>query len=202
MIRANEGAANAQEDCSQVSLIAEARTEGPAVGRRPLAARVALVRIVFGLIWAVDAWLKWQSAFAAGFKDSIVEGAKHQPGFFKPWFDFWVHVVSINPAIFASLTAVLETLIALSLIVGLARRPMYVIGFAYSILIWATAEGFGGPYSAGATDLGTAITYAVVFALLFLIDDLAGPSPFAIDSLIERRVPAWGRIARLPRRTP
>jgi len=41
---------------------------GRSVERRPLAARVALIRIVFGLIWAVDAWLKWQPDFAAGFR--------------------------------------------------------------------------------------------------------------------------------------
>lgn len=172
-----------------------------AVERRPLAKRVALIRIIFGLIWAVDAWLKWQPGFAAGFKDSIVEGAKHQAAFLKPWFDFWIHAASINPPLMASLTALLETLIAISLVFGLARRPMYIVGFVYSLLIWATAEGFGGPYTAGATDLGTAITYAVVFALLFLVDDLAGRSPLAIDSWIERRVPWWARVARMPPET-
>jgi nitrite reductase (NO-forming) len=147
----------------------------------------------------VDASLKWQPDFAAGFKDSIVEGAKHQAAFLKPWFDFWIHVASLSPAVLASLTAVLETLIAISLLLGLARRPMYLVGFVYSLGIWATAERFGGSSTGGATDLGTAITYAVVFALLFLIDELAGRSPLALDSLIEQRVPAWGRVARLPR---
>lgn len=161
--------------------------------------RVALIRIIFGLIWAADAWLKWQPDFLTGFKDSITEGAKHQPAFLKPWFDFWIHVASINPTALASLTALLETLIAISLVFGLVRRPMYIVGFVYSLLIWATAEGFGGPYAAGSTDLGTAITYAVVFALLFLVDDLAGRSPLAIDSWIEGHLPGWSRIARLPR---
>ncbi len=97
--------------------------------RRPLAARVALIRIVFGLIWTVDAWLKWQPDFAAGFKDSIVQGAKHQAAFLKPWFDFRIHVATLNPAVLASLTTILETLIAISLLLGLARRPMYLVGF-------------------------------------------------------------------------
>jgi thiosulfate dehydrogenase (quinone) large subunit len=162
---------------------------------------VALIRLIFGLIWAVDAWLKWQPAFTSGFTDAVIEGAKHQPAFLKAWFDFWIHLTSINPPVVASLTALLETLIAISLLVGLVRRPMYIVGFLYSLLIWATAEGFGGPYTAGATDLGTAITYAVVFALLFLVDDLAGRSPFAIDSWIEQRLRWWARIARMPRAT-
>jgi hypothetical protein len=63
----------------------------------------------------------------------------------------------------------------------------------------ATAEGFGGPYTAGSTDIGTAITYGVVFALLYLSDDLAGRSPWALDSRIEDRYPWWARVARTPR---
>jgi uncharacterized membrane protein YphA (DoxX/SURF4 family) len=173
----------------------------PAVERRPLATRVALIRFIFGLIWAADAWLKWQPDFISGFKDAVAEGAKHQAAFLKPWFDFWIYLASINPPVLPYLTALLETLIAISLLFGLARRPVYIVGFVFSLLIWATAEGFGGPYPAGATDLGTAITYAVVFALLFLVDDLAGRSPFAIDSWIEQRVSWWDRIARTPRGT-
>ena len=171
----------------------------PVVERRPLATRVALIRLIFGLIWAVDAWLKWQPDFIPGFKDVLVAGAKDQPAFLKPWFDFWIQVASSNPPVLAYLTVLTETLIAISLLAGLARRPMYIVGVVFSLLVWATAEGFGGPYTAGSTDLGTAITYAVVFALLFLIDDLAGRSPLAIDSLIEQRLPWWSRIARTPR---
>ena len=171
------------------------------IPRRPLAWRVALIRVIFGLIWAGDAWLKWQPDFIPGFKDVIAEGASHQPAFLKPWFDVWIQLASLNPPILAYLAVLTETLIAISLLLGLARRPMYVVGLVFSLLIWATAEGFGGPYTAGSTDLGTAITYAVVFALLFLVDDLAGRSPFAIDSWIERRAPWWGRVARLPQET-
>jgi hypothetical protein len=57
----------------------------------------------------------------------------------------------------------------------------------FGLLIWATAEGFGGPYGTGATGIGTAITDAVVFALLYLVDDVAGRSPLAVDTWIERR---------------
>lgn len=44
-------------------------------------------------------------------------------------------------------------------------------GLVYSLLLWSTAEGFGGPYGPGFTGnrgdvLGTAIVYAVLFAFL------------------------------------
>ena len=176
-------------------------TTSAVVERQPLAVRVALIRILFGLIWAVDAWLKWQPGFVADFKSIVAEGAKDQAGYLKPWFDSWIHFVALNPSLFAQLTAALETAIAISLVLGIARRPIYLVGIVYSLLIWATAEGFGGPYGKGSTDLGTAITYAVVFALLYLVDDLAGRSPWAIDSWIERRVGWWDRVARTSRGT-
>src|ERR1019366_3601013 len=96
------------------------------------------------------------------------------------------------------LTAALETIIAIALVFGLARRPVYLVGSAHSLLVWATAGAFGGPYTTGSTDIGTAITYAVVFALLYLADDLARRSPWALDRRIEDRWPWWPRAARTP----
>ena len=45
------------------------------------------------------------------------------------------------------------------------------LGAFYSLVLWSTAEGMGGPYGAGFTGnkgdvLGTANVYAVVFLLL------------------------------------
>ena len=37
-----------------------------------------------------------------------------------------------------------------------------------SLVIWSTAEGFGGPYAPGSTDIGAAIIYLVVFLALWL----------------------------------
>jgi hypothetical protein len=33
----------------------------------------------------------------------------------------------------------------------------------FSLLIWSVAEGFGGPHTSGATDIGTSVIYVVVF---------------------------------------
>ncbi len=163
--------------------------------RLGLPARVALLRIAFGALWAVDAWLKWQPAFAQGYLGYLQDAASGQPGVLKPWFDFWLSLVGTDPSLFAFLTALAETLIALGLIVGLARRVDYVAGFVLSLLIWATAEGFGGPYTAGSTDIGAAIIYAFVFAGLYGLDELAGSARFALDPRIEQRWPAWRLLA-------
>ena len=38
-----------------------------------------------------------------------------------------------------------------------------------TLVIWAVPEGLGGPYTAGATDIGTGIIYTLVFILLYLL---------------------------------
>lgn len=61
-----------------------------------------------------------------------------------------------------------ETAIAIALIAGAFSNLTAVVGILLTTVIWSTAEGFGGPYTAGSTDIGSAIIYALVFAGLFL----------------------------------
>ena len=74
---------------------------------------------------------------------------------------------------------------------------MYVIGALFSLTIWGTAEGFGGPYGATSTDIGAAVMYAVVFLALLALNYEAGVSRFSVDYLIEKRVSWWHRVAEV-----
>jgi nitrite reductase (NO-forming) len=67
------------------------------------------------------------------------------------------------------------------------------------VLIWSTAEGFGGPYTSGASDIGTAIIYAIVFAGLLALSYYAGPARFSADYYLEKKVTWWWRLAELRR---
>jgi thiosulfate dehydrogenase [quinone] large subunit len=55
-----------------------------------------------------------------------------------------------------------------ALILGAFTNVTAVVGTLLAVVIWSTAEGFGGPYHAGSTDVGAAITFPLVFAGLFL----------------------------------
>jgi DoxX len=77
-------------------------------------------------------------------------------------------VVNVNPHVFAYLVAIGETAVAIGLIFGLFSNLTNISGLLLSVVIWATAEGFGGPYAPGSTDIGSAIIYALVFVGLFL----------------------------------
>lgn len=58
------------------------------------------VRAAFGVVMAVDAYLKWQPAFAAHYVGYLQNAANAQPAWLEPWFNFWLRVVPPNAGFF------------------------------------------------------------------------------------------------------
>jgi thiosulfate dehydrogenase [quinone] large subunit len=141
------------------------RQTAPAGWRR---AGLGVLRIAFGVVWAIDASFKWQPAFVQGFTGYLSGALKGQPHAVQVWITFWLHVVEVDPLLLARLTAIAETSLAVALILGLLTNLACVGGATLSLMIWSTAEGFGGPYRPGATDIGTSIIYVFVFAAIVL----------------------------------
>jgi nitrite reductase (NO-forming) len=160
---------------------------------------VTAFRIAFALVWLIDATLKWLPGFRSGFSSMLDQAATGQPGWLRPWFDLWTDMPHSMTTAMAYGTAVVETGIALALLVGFARKSVYLLGAGYSLMIWATAEGFGGPYQSGSTDIGAAIIYAFVFVALLIVDR-PGPDPYSVDALLEQRISWWSRVAEGGRR--
>ena len=160
-----------------------------------LAKHVAILRIVFGFMWAVDASFKWRSTFRDNFLSHIQSAGQGQAGWLHGWFNFWSTLMAHNPHLFAYMVAVVESLIALALLVGLARRSTYLAAALFSLLIWAIAEGFGGPYGSDSTDIGTGVVYAVVFLSLYGLDRLAVPARWSVDHYIQQKFPWWAMLA-------
>ena len=155
--------------------------------------RVGLLRIAFGLVWLVAAWLKWQRGFQTDFVAQVSGARDGQPRLIQTWISFWVHIISINPLLFARIEASTETAIAILLIFGLFSNLTYIVGLLLSLGIWSTAEGFGGPYMPGqSTDVGTAVPYAILFAILFSIS--AGRY-YGLDQWLTRRLGRFGFLA-------
>ena len=157
------------------------------------------LRVSFGIIWLIDATLKWLPGFKDSYMSTIMATRDGQPFWLRWWFDFWIRFQHPNAMPMAWLVAVLETLIALALIAGFARKITYISAIVFSLLIWATAEGFGGPYTSGASDIGTAIIYAIVFAALLALSYYAGPSRYSADYYLEQKISWWWRVAEMRR---
>jgi nitrite reductase (NO-forming) len=164
----------------------------------------AILRIILGLAWTANATLKWFPAFGAALLPMLTGASQDQPGFLKPWFNLVAAVASDGRAPFLALgSAVMETYLAVALLTGFARKTTYAVGAMYTALIWATAEGFGGPYVPGvSTDVGAAIISSLLFLMLLINDAGAGLSRLSLDSVLERRVPGWRRVAELDWRGP
>lgn len=160
------------------------------------------LRIGFGVIWLIDAVLKWLPGFKDSYASTITGIAQGQPGWLQPWFRFWINLQKGQWTFFWALVATAETLIALALIFGFARKLTYCAAIVFSLLIWSTAEGFGGPYTSGAADIGTALIYAVVFAGLLALSYYAGPARYSADYYLEKKISWWWRIAELRRPVP
>lgn len=160
------------------------------------------LRISFGLIWLIDAILKWLPGFRSDYMSTIMGTAQGQPGWLRPWFDFWINLQHPRTNLFVDLVATAETLIALALIFGFARKLTYIAAAIFSVLIWATAEGFGGPYTSGASDIGTGIIYAVVFVGLLALSYYAGPARWSVDYYLEKRISWWWWVAEMRRPAP
>lgn len=130
--------------------------------------RYWIVRLGFGLIWVIDATLKWLPGFRDSYLSMVRASGQGQPAWLAPFFHFWVSAVRPAPGLFAVLTAVAETAICLSLLLGLWQRAGFLFGAVFGLVIWGVGEGFGGPYGSGSTDIGCAVMYSVVFAALLL----------------------------------
>ena len=160
------------------------------------------LRIAFGLIWAIDAALKWLPGFRSGYMSLLMSEAQGQPSWLRPWFNFWITLQHPRDDLFIYLSATIETLIAAALLLGFARKLTYISAAVFSVIVWATAERFGGPYASGSTDIGTAIIYALVFMGLLALVAYAGPARYSLDYWLERRVSWWWRLAEVGRPRP
>lgn len=129
--------------------------------------KFALLRIVFGVVWGIDAAFKWMPAFVNGLPGMIGSMTSGQPSWVADWLNFWLGIINIAPHFFAVLIAVIESALAVGLAFNLFPRAVYISGFAFSLAIWSVGESFGGPYAAGSTDIGAAIIYSFVFAALY-----------------------------------
>ena len=154
---------------------------------------IALLRVAFGLVWAIAAWLKWQPQFINSFSEKVSGSLEGQPAAIGAWISFWSHLISTNPHLFAYILASTETAIAVFLIFGILSNLTCVVSMLLSLGIWSVGEGFGGPYKLGeSTDVGTALVYALLSGVLLAI---AAGRYYSVDQWLTRRLGRFGFLA-------
>jgi thiosulfate dehydrogenase [quinone] large subunit len=154
----------------------------------------AIVRILFGVLWAIDATFKWLPGFVHGqtLHDELGGAAEVTTPVVHQWMQLWNSVGLANPPAFAVLIAILETLVAVALILGAFSNVALIGSAALSLAIWSGAEGFHLPWTkSGMTDLGPSAGY--LFASLGLFFAAAGAT-WSVDAWLR---PKLGRAAWL-----
>src|SRR5450759_3168362 len=63
------------------------------------------LRISFGIIWLIDAALKWLPGFRSGYMGMIMGAGQGQPGWLHWWFSFWTNLQHSEVTFFAYLVA-------------------------------------------------------------------------------------------------
>jgi hypothetical protein len=132
-------------------------------------------RFLFGLLWAFDAFWKWHPYFLYHAESYLVQSQKGQPAWIVAYIQIFIGIIqAVGPLTFGLIAAIVETLIAGSLLFKKGLNYMLPLGFIYSFGLWTTAEGWGGPYGPGFTgnrgDIwGTAIIYCFIFLYLMVI---------------------------------
>lgn len=111
-------------------------------------------RLMFGFLWAWDALFKLQPYFFTHFVGFLSAAEPGQPAWVAAWLHAWIAVITfISPVLFAVLAAIAEVVIAWSLLSGKLLRIVLPIGLIYSLMVWSTAQGFGGPFGIGSTGI-------------------------------------------------
>jgi uncharacterized membrane protein YphA (DoxX/SURF4 family) len=155
------------------------------------------LRITFGVIWLIDAVLKWLPGFRSSYMSAIMGAGMGQPGWLQWWFHLWANMQHPAPTFWAVVVAILETLVALAVILGFARKVSYIASAVFCVVIWGVAEGFGGPYGSGASDIGTAIIYALVFVCLLTLAAYTGTDRYSVDYYLEQKISWWHKVAEV-----
>ena len=147
----------------------------------------AIVRILFGLLWGIDALFKWMPGFVHGqtLHDELGGAADVQVPIEHQWLQLWNTVGLASPSLFAHTIAVIETVVAVLIITGLFTRTALIAATLLALGIWTGAEGMHLPwFRPGQTDLGPSVGY--IFAALGLL--FAGSARvWSLDALIARR---------------
>ncbi len=162
-----------------------------------IARHVAAIRIIFGLFWLINASLKWKSSYSLNLSAQLQGAVSNQPGWTHAWFNIWVNLTSNNAKQVAILVALSQTLIALFLIFGFARKLTYYLAVIFSLLVWTIVEGFNGPYLAASNDFGAGIIYTIIFISIYGLDRLSEPPMWSVDNYLNRKISWWHKLSVL-----
>jgi len=157
------------------------------------------LRILMGIVWLYDGFLKFYSGFAGQFLGTLQTNQAADPSWLgNSWDQFWINVTGSNQVAVVYTVGFFEMALGVALVLGFMRKLAYTGGIVLALLIWSVAEDFGGLFqtiTVNSTDVGTGIMYVFALSGLALINAAHGVSRYSVDYYIERKFPGWARVA-------
>ncbi len=154
---------------------------------------------MFGIVWLIDGTMKFVFVQSSDITKLIQGAGNSQPAWLHPWFNFWMSSVKSAPSAYLHSMGAIELALGVALIFGFLRKSIYLAGIVVSMMIWTIAEGLGGPYGPGSTDIGAAIMYALIFVAIIIMERNTNCNMYTLDSLIGRKWRHWKHISELNR---
>ena len=161
----------------------------------PSLSAVTLFRIAFGIVWLVDGAIKFLWLQPSDVIKLVQNASQGQPAWLHPWYNFWIASLTSTPTAFLHGIGLIELSLGCALVLGFLRKSAYLCGIMLSLMIWSIAEGFGGPYGPGSTDVGAAIMYAFIFFAIIIVERSSNYNKYSLDVLIERKLNGWKHLA-------
>jgi uncharacterized membrane protein YphA (DoxX/SURF4 family) len=159
----------------------------------------AILRVLMGVVWLYDGFLKFYSGFAGNFLATLQGNQASDPSWLaNSWDQFWINVTGSNQVGIAYTVGFVEMALGAALVLGFMRKLAYTGGIVLALMIWSVAEDFGALFQSinvNTTDIGTGIMYAFALYGLVLINAAHGVSRYSLDYYIERKFPGWSRLA-------
>ncbi|NNM96828.1 MAG: hypothetical protein HKL89_04400, partial [Candidatus Dormibacteraeota bacterium] len=135
--------------------------------RRMVPAWMVGARLAFGLLLLADAVLEWQPSTYQVFDSIIYSNASVSPEPLRGLLVTVAQLVSHQPAVANGVVAALETILAVSVLLGLWTGATLLLSLPWFLGIWIIGQGAGLPFAQGTTDLNSGIPYLLVATLLW-----------------------------------
>lgn len=112
-----------------------------------------------------------------------------------PWFAFWSSIAEQDPGLFTHTVAGLELGLAVGLLLGLLRKPLYLMGIGLGVFLWTVPEGFSRSTYTGGLGASAGLLYLTGLLLLIALETTFGPDPLTLDVYLVRRWPRWALLS-------
>jgi hypothetical protein len=130
------------------------------------------IQTVLGLIWLLDGALQFQSfMYSKGFVQVITGTAAGQPHWLASSIKWAAHIFQSNITALNTLFALTQVIIGLGLLYRPTVKGALALSFAWSLIVWWSAEAFGFLFSNTASPLtgapGAVLLYAIIGLLVW-----------------------------------